>query len=695
MLLKTSKIFYFAALCYFAIACSSDKKDNSGEAEVTESEVNPFENFEVKVDQFADIQILRYKVPGFDDLDPKKKELVYYLYEAALSGRDIIYDQNYKNNLVVRRTIEAIIDNYKGDKSSDDFEKFMTYAKRVWFSNGIHHHYSTQKIDPGFTSAYFAELLKEVPEDALPLSPNENKQALLSKLTPILFDSDIDAKRVNQNQAEDMIKGSANNYYEGVSQNEVEQFYKKMTAKAEEKPVLYGLNSKLTKEGGNIVEKTYKVGGMYGEAIEKIVYWLEKAAAVAENEKQKAALDKLVAFYKTGDLKTFDEYNIAWVADTTSVVDVINGFIEVYGDAMGFKGAYESVVSINDKEASERMAAIAQNAQWFESNSPIMEEHKKKEVTGISYKVISVVVESGDAAPSTPIGINLPNSNWIRKDHGSKSVSLGNIKDAYTEASGAGSADEFAYSDEEKKRAKEYGVLAGNMHTALHEVIGHASGQLNEGVANPSETLKNYASALEEARADLVALYFILDQKMVDIGVMPSLEVGKAEYDGYIRNGMMLQLRRLEEGANIEQAHMRNRQLVASWVYEKGKPENVIEKKVEDGKTYFVINDYEKLRTLFGELLKEIQRIKSEGDYAAGKALIEDYGVVVDQEMHKEVQKRFETMDSAPYSGFIQPKLVPVMTDGKITDVKIEYPKDFVEQMMYYGKEYSFLPNYN
>lgn len=694
MLLKTSKLFYFLVLCCFAIACNSENNGSEASGD-SEAEVNPFENFEVKVDQFADIQILRYKVPGFDDLDPQKKELVYYLYEAALSGRDIIYDQNYKHNLVIRRTIEAIIANYKGDKSSDDFENFMTYAKRVWFSNGIHHHYSSQKIDPGFSSAFFAELLRDVPENALPLAEGEDKQALLSKLTPILFDSEIDAKRVNQNQSEDMVKGSANNFYEGVSQREVEQYYKNMAAKGGEQPVLFGLNSKLTKEGGKLVEKTYKVGGMYGEAIEKIVYWLEKASAVAENEQQKAALDKLIAYYQSGNLKDFDEYNIAWVADTASVVDVINGFIEVYGDPMGFKGAFESVVSIKDQEASERMAAIAENAQWFESNSPIMEEHKKEEVTGISYKVISVVVESGDAAPSTPIGINLPNSNWIRKEHGSKSVSLGNITDAYAEAAGAGSVDEFAYNDEQKKRAKEYGVLAGNMHTSLHEVIGHASGQLNPGVANPSETLKNYASPLEEARADLVALYFIMDQKMVDIGVMPSLEVAKAEYDGYIRNGLMLQLRRLEEGANIEQAHMRNRQTVASWVYEKGQAENVIEKKVENGKTYFVINDYEKLRTLFGELLKEVQRIKSEGDFEAGKALIEDYGVVVDQEILREVKRRYESMDSAPYSGFIQPKLVPVMTDGKITDVKIEYPKDFVEQMMFYGKEYSFLPDYN
>lgn len=695
MILKSFKLVHLLLFCCLFFSCNTDSNENQETGETSVSDVNPFENFDVKADQFADIQILRYKVPGFEDLDLEKKELVYYLYEAALAGRDIIYDQNYKHNLVIRRTIEAIIENYNGDKTTDEFEKFMVYAKRVWFSNGIHHHYSTQKIDPEFSSAYFAELIKDVPEEALPLVEGEDRTALLNKLTPIIFDIEIDSKRVNQNQDVDMVKASANNYYEGVSQREVENFYKKITAKGEENPVLYGLNSKLAKENGVVVEKTYKVGGMYTEAIEKIVYWLEKAAAVAENEKQKGALDKLIKFYKTGDLKTFDEYNIAWVVDTASVVDVINGFIEVYGDPMGYRGAYESVVSIKDMEASERMAAIAQNAQWFEMNSPILEAHKKKEVTGISYKVITVVAEAGDAAPSTPIGINLPNSSWIRKVHGSKSVSLGNIKDAYTEASGAGSAGEFAYNDEQKKRAKEYGVLAGNLHTALHEVIGHASGQLNPGVANPSETLKNYASALEEARADLVALYFILDPKMVEIGVMPSLEVGKAEYDGYIRNGMMLQLRRLDEGANIEQAHMRNRQLVATWVYERGKPENVIEKKVEDGKTYFVINDYEKLRELFGELLKEIQRVKSEGDYEAGKALIENYGVEVDQKLWAEVQKRYEKIDSAPYSGFIQPKLVPVMEDGKITDVKVEYPKDFVEQMLYYGKEYSFLPNYN
>lgn len=694
-LMRKGKInfFYFLILACWMLGCSADQGKEGQNIESNKQ--GNAEDFEVKVDQFADVQILRYEIPGFEDLSAKEKELVYYLYQAGLSGRDIIYDQNYKHNLVIRRTIEAIIENYAGDKNSEDYNQFLIYAKRVWVSNGIHHHYSTQKMVPGFSSAYFAELLKDIPQEALPLSEGEDKKALLNKLTPIIFDATIDAKRVNQDASVDMVATSANNFYEGVTEQEVERFYAQKLKGGDDTPLMYGLNSKLVKENGRLVEKVYKVGGMYGEAIEKIVYWLGKASQVAENEKQKAALDKLIQYYKSGDLRDFDAYNIAWVADTSSVVDVISGFIEVYGDAMGYKGAYESVVSIKDQEASERMAAIAHNAQWFEDNSPIMDEYKKKDVTGISYKVVTVAAEAGDAAPSTPIGINLPNSAWIRKAHGSKSVSLGNITDAYSKASGEGSAGEFAYSDEEKARAKEYGVLAGKLHTALHEVIGHASGQLHEGVRNPAETLKNYASPLEEARADLVALYYIMDPKMVEIGIMPSLEVGKAEYEGYIRNGMMLQLRRLNEGDNIEQAHMRNRQMIAAWVYEKGKAENVIEKKVENEKTYFVINDYEKLRNLFGQLLREIQRIKSEGDYDAGRAIIEDYGVKVDQDILKEVKKRYEKMASAPYAGFIQPKLIPVMTDGRITDVKVEYPRDFVEQMMFYGKEYSFLPNYN
>lgn len=682
--MKNIKHLFFLLL--FLGACAEKTEEQSSETESTGNT-----NFNFKADQFADLQILRYQVPGFDELEPQQKELLYYLYEAALSGRDIIYDQNYEHNLLVRNTLEEIIRNYKGDRTSQEWENFMTYVKRVWFSNGIHHHYSTKKMIPDFSVDYFASLVQET-DGEFHLMQGQNKNDLVDKLQPIIFDPEVDSKRVNLDQNADIIAESANNFYGDVTQAETEQFYNQMRNENDPRPVLYGLNSKLVKEDGKLVEKTYKVGGMYSPALEKIVYWLEKAVEVAENEQQKKTLQKLIEYYQSGDLRTFDEYNVEWVKDTASMVDVVNGFIEVYGDAMGLRGAFESVVSFKDMEATERMAALAKNAQWFEDNSPIMVEHKKKDVTGISYKVITVVVESGDAAPSTPIGINLPNSNWIRKEHGSKSVSLGNIKDAYNEASSGGTFDEFMYGESNKERAEKYNVLAGNMHTALHEVIGHGSGQLNPGVKNPSETLKNYSSALEEARADLVSLYFITNPKLVEIGVMPTTDVGKTEYDTYILNGLMLQLRRINPGDNIEQAHMRNRQLVASWAYEKGKDEKVIERLTENGKTYFVINDYEKLRDLFGELLREIQRIKSEGDFEAGKNLIETYGVVVDQDLLQEVQERYEAMDSAPYSGFIQPKLIPEKEDGKIVDVKIEYPGDFVEQMLEYGKEYSFLP---
>ncbi|MDQ2656236.1 MAG: dipeptidyl peptidase 3, partial [Bacteroidota bacterium] len=553
-------------------------------------------------------------------------------------------------------------------------------------------HYSTRKITPGFSAEYFKSLIANT-DTQLPLVEDESKDEFVEFIVPIMFDPQVAAKRVNLDANVDLVKGSANNYYEGVTQAEAEAYYSKMRKPDDATPVLYGLNSKLVKENGKVTEKVYKIGGMYSNALERVVYWMEKASAVAENEQQKAALDKLIAYYKTGDLKTFDDYSIAWLNDTSSVVDMVNGFIEVYGDPLGLKGAYESVLSVKDHEASERMAALSQNAQWFEDNSPISEEYKKKNVTGVSYKVITVVGESGDSAPSTPIGINLPNSNWIRKAHGSKSVSLGNINDAYANASSKGAINEFYLGDSVRARVRRHTVEAGNMHTSLHEVIGHASGQMIPGVS--ADALKNYASTLEEGRADLVALYYITDPKLVDIGVQESVDAGKAEYDTYITNGLLLQLRRLEEGENIEESHMRNRQMVSAWVFEKGTPENVIEKKVENGKTYFVINDYEKLRKLFGDLLKEVQRIKSTGDFEAGKSLVETYGVIADQDLMREVKQRYQQFDAKPYSGFIQPKLVPVMDGDKITDVKIEYPDDFVEQMMEYGKSYSFLPLYN
>ncbi|MCZ6693732.1 MAG: dihydrofolate reductase [Bacteroidetes bacterium] len=672
------------------IACGPPVEEKSLTEETTAK-------FQFKADRFADLQLLRYQVPGFDDLNLQKKKLVYYLYEAALSGRDIIYDQNYKHNLRIRRALEAIVDGYQGDRSTPEFEKFLTYTKRVWFSNGIHHHYSFYKIPPEFSRDYWDQLVANSESDRFPLVEGEDKTQLAENLASIVFDLDKDAKRLNQDQGVDNISASANNYYEGVTQAEVEDFYSNLIDPNNPRGVSYGLNSKLIKDDDQVTERTYKIGGLYGPALEKIVYWLELAIPAAENDLQRSALEKLVEYYKTGDLKTFDDYNIAWVKDTASMVDAINGFIEVYGDAMGYRGAFESVVSINDVEASKRMSALQNNVQWFEENSPIMEPHKKKEVKGISYKVVTVVVESGDAAPSTPVGINLPNSSWIRAEHGSKAVSLGNIKDAYNQAA-SGSADEFAYTQEEKDRAKEYGVLASSLHTALHEVIGHASGQLEPDIINPSSYLKQYFSPIEEARADLVSLYYIMDPKMVEIGVMPSLDAGKALYESYIRNGLMLQLRRLNEGENIEQAHMRNRQTVSSWVLEKGMEDvenKVIERITENGKTYFVINDYKKLRSLFGELLREVQRIKSQGDFEAAKTLIETYGVKVDQEMLMEVKQRYATLDYSPYSGFIQPKLIPVMEGDEIVDVKVEYPNDFVAQMMEYGEKYSFLPHNN
>lgn len=689
MIKKTMKPLLMAVTTVGLMACSGGEKPVETD--------NGADEFEVKVDQFADLQILRYRIPGFEDLSLQQKELLYYLSEAAKAGRDIIWDQNYKYNLVVRHTLEQIVAHYEGDKSSADYARFMEYTKRVWFSNGIHHHYSTKKMMPEFTEAYFESLVKGSPKASFPsFGEVTNSDQLIEFLKPILFDPQIAAKRVNQDSGIDLVKESANNFYEGVSQAEVEAFYAAKKDKNDETPIWYGLNAKLVKENGQIVEKIWKSGGMYGAAIDKIIYWLEKASGVAENEKQKKALDLLVDYYKSGDLRTWDAYNIAWVADTESMIDVVNGFIEVYGDPLGMKASYESVVSVRDMEATKRIKAIGDQAQWFEDNSPLMPEHKKKSVTGISAKVITVVQESGDAAPATPIGINLPNADWIRKIHGSKSVSLGNIVSAYDEVASKGSAiEEFGYSQEEIDRARKYGALAGALHTDMHEVIGHASGQLNPGIGTPKETLKQYASTLEEARADLVSLYYMIDPKLVEIGVMPSDEVGKAEYDSYIRNGLMLQLRRIDPGDNLEESHMRNRQLVAAWAMEKGKADKVIEKKIRDGKTYFVVNDYNKLRQLFGDLLREIQRIKSEGDFKAGQALVENYGVKVDQELLKEVKARYQKIQSAPYSGFIQPKLVPIVTDGKITDVKVEYPADFVEQMMEFGRENSHLPLIN
>ena len=684
MKLKTIMMVSAVGASVLMHGCKSDQgKSETG---------NEASNFEVECDRFADLQVLRYQIPGFEELTPKQKELAYYLYEAANCGRDIIYDQNNKNNLMVRKTIEAIFTSDVKDKNEQEWQKFEEYAKCFFFSNGVHHHYSSIKFVPECSFEFFAGLVKQVDANKLPLA-GKSVDEFLVMIKPIMFDANVDAKKVNLASGIDNVQASANNFYEGVSQKEVEAYYEARIKKDDPKPISWGLNSKMVKVDGKIIEQVWKVGGMYSASIEKIVGWLEKAVTVAENEKQKKALQLLIEYYKTGDLKIWDEYNIAWVNDTESRLDVVNGFIEVYEDAIGKRASFESVVSLKDLEATKRIAAIAKEAQWFEDNSPLMPEHKKKQVKGITAKVITVIQESGASAQSTPIGINLPNANWIRQEHGSKSVSLGNIVHSYNIV-GAKSPvmKEFAYSDEEIERNKKYGALAGDLHTDMHEVIGHASGQINKGVGDPDQTLKNYASTLEEARADLVALYYVYDKKLVDMGVMPSLEVGKCEYDGYIRNGLIVQLTRIQLGENLEEAHMRNRQLVAAWAYEKGKADNVIEWVKKDGKTFVKVNDYDKLRKLFGDLLREIQRIKSEGDYKAATALVEGYGVKVDQVLLKEVRDRFEKLNVAPYKGFIQPKLVPVMEGGKIVDVKVEYPNNFLLNQLELGKNYGFLP---
>lgn len=673
-------------------ACTDSKVKEAASTQTAQDN-----NFNVMAESFADLQLLRYQVSGWDELTLQQKTLAYYLYEASLSGRDLYYDQANKNGLSLRKTIEAIYGSYKGDRNSEDWKKFEVYAGRVWFSTGNHHHYSKDKFVPECSFEYFSELVRSVDQSTLPLVQGESVDAFLARMKPVVFDLNYQPKMVDLRAGIDNVAKSSVNFYEAVTQKEVEAFYNNpaLFPHSDREPE-WGLNSKVTKENGQVVEKVWRVGGMYSAALEKVVYWLDKAVTVAENEQQKKALQLLSEYYKTGDLRKWDEYNIAWVNDTASRIDISHGFIEVYNDPIGKKGSFEAVLSLKDMNTTKTIAAIAKEAQWFEDNSPLMPEHKKKTVKGITAKAITVIVEAGDAAPSTPIGINLPNSDWLRKEHGSKSVSLSNIVHAYNESSaGAGMLDEFVHDKEKLQRMKTHGNLASDLHTDMHECIGHASGQINPGVGTPDKTLKNYASCLEEARADLVALYFIMDQKLVDIGVMPSLEVGKAEYDSYMLNGLMTQLTRLKLGDQLEEAHMRNRALNAYWVYEKGKKDKVVEFVKKDNKTYVQINDYEKLRQLFGELLREIQRIKSEGDFAAGKNLVENYGVKVDQAMHKEVLQRFATLNIKPYKGFIQPKLVPVMNGDKIQDVKIEYPTSFYQQMMEYGKQYAFLPFMN
>ncbi len=649
--------------------------------------------FDYIADRFADIQVLRYEVKGFDELPLQQKQLAYYLYQAGLSGRDIFYDQKYSHSLAIRKTLECILNTYSGDKNSGDYNKFLTYCKRFFFANGNHHHYSSDKMIPECSFEYFTSLVKSSDQGCLPLE-GKSIDEFLKMMQSVVFDPAVDKKVVDLSAGIDHVKASSNNFYEGVSEKEADAFYKAMKKSHPEDTSQMGINSKLVKVNGKIVEKRWMVGGMYSPAIEKIVYWLEKATGVAESEIQKQTLEKLIKFYRSGDPKDCDDYNISWVRDTSSRIDAMIGFIEQYEDALQKRGAYESIVSMKDMEATKRIAAIGREAQWFENHSPIMDQHKKKDVKGISAKVITIICEVGDAAPATPIGINLPNNEHIRESSvGSKSVSLGNIIAAYNYArSKSPIIDEFGASKEVADRARKFGALAADLHTDMHEVIGHASGKTNDGVGTSDETLKNYSGVLEEARADLVALYYVMDQKLVDIGVMPSLEVGKAGYDNYLMNGLMTQLNRIRVGDKLEESHMRNRQMNSAWVLERGMKDKSIEKVVRDGKTYIVINDYNKVREYFGQLLREIQRIKSEGDYNAGEKLVETYGVKVDPALHKEVLQRYEKLNVPPYFGFIQPKLVPVMDGDKITDVKIEYPKDFIQQHVEYGKEYGLLP---
>ncbi len=663
-----------------------------------QKKTEPQQEFKFLLEQFADLKIMRYQVPGFDELTLQQKELVYYLSQAALAGRDILFDQNYKYNLAIRRTLENIAENYKGNRESDEFKKFMVYTKRVWFSNGIHHHYSKDKFFPEITPAYFESLMRETTGGSFPLREGQDLESFIAEIVPVIFDPNIAPKAVSQEAGKDLLLNSACNFYEGVTEQEAELFYKNLKDQAvkagADTLVSFGLNSKLVKRNGVVAEEVYKLGGLYSQAIEQVVYWLKKAAGVAENSHQKAVIEALVKYYETGDLSIWDEYNVLWVQDLDSHIDFVNGFIENYGDPMGLKATWESVVNFKDIKATQRAETISANAQWFEDNSPVDAQFKKPEVKGVSAKVITAAQLGGDCYPSTPIGINLPNADWIRKEHGSKSVTIENITYAYDQAAiGNGMIEEFAASPEEIELAKNFGSLASNLHTDLHECLGHGSGQLLPGTRG--DELKNYGSPLEEARADLFALYYIADPKMMELGLYDNEGVYKAEYNSYIRNGMLTQLTRIEPGKTIEQAHMRCRQLIAAWSYDLGKDKNVIEKFERDGKTYVKVNDYEALRELFGKMLSEIQRIKSEGDYTAGRDLIEKYAVQVDQKLHSEILARFSKLNLAPYGGFINPVFVPVTQNGKIVDVKVEYPDDYTGQMMDYSKNHSFLPTFN
>ena len=650
------------------------------------------ETFHYTVEQFADLQILRYRVPGFEQLTLNQKILVYYLSQAALEGRDILFDQNGKYNLQIRKLLEAIYIHYQGDRNTEEFQRLEIYLKRIWFSNGIHHHYACDKFAPGFSAEYLTRLIASIDSALLPTLKGESVQAMCDKLFPVIFDANVMPKRVNQADGEDLVLTSAANYYEGVTQAEAEAFYAAQKAEGSlTEPVMYGMNSRLVKENGQIREDIWKAGGIYSDAIEKIIGWLEKAKTVAENEAQQEVIRLLIDFYRTGDLHTFDAYSIAWLKDTASHVDFVNGFIESYGDPLGMKASWESIVDFKNTEATQRTEIISNHAQWFEDHSPVDARFKKETVKGVSAKVITAAILGGDLYPSTAIGINLPNSNWIRSVHGSKSVTIGNLTEAYNRAArGNGFREEFVYSDVERKLLDTYADITDDLHTDLHECVGHGSGKLLPGV--DADALKAYGSTIEEARADLFGLYYLADAKLVELGLVPDAEAFKAEYYSYMMNGLMTQLVRIEPGRTVEEAHMRNRQLIARWVWEQGREANVVEIVVREGKTYVRINDYVQLRTLFGKLLAEVQRIKSEGDYEAARRLVEDYGVQVDPKLHAEVLQRYERLHLAPYKGFINP-VYTLQTDaeGNVTDVQVTYTEGYAEQMLRYSREYSNL----
>ncbi len=679
--MKISHYLVLGGMALMASCGGEQKPAEQPTAQAPAACVDIDSTFAYEVDRFEDVRILRYRIPCWDRLSLKQKELVYYLTQAGLAGRDMLWDQNYKHNLEIRSTLEKIYTTYNGDKSAAEWLLFESYLKQVWMSNGIHHHYSNLKHQPKFSKKYFDEVLAATATECS------------AEIKEVIFNPKIAPRKVEKDAKKGLVENSAVNMYgEGVTTAEAQAYYQSLQKPDDRAPLSYGLNAKLIKKDGKLVEDVYRVGGLYGAALEKVNYWLEKAEKVAENDKQAVALRKLMEFYKTGDLRTWDDFNIQWVGATEGDIDYIHGFVEVYNDPLGNRGSFESVVQINDFEASDRMKVMMQNAQYFEDNSPVNAQHKKKEVKGITYKVVNVAGEAGDASPSTPIGVNLPNAQWIRTVHGSKSVSLGNIENAYNKAAGSGMLTEFANDAEEVARAQKYGDVAGKLHTAMHEVIGHASGQLEEGVAPSSQTLKEYASTIEEGRADLVALYYIMDPKLVELGLMESLEVGKAEYDGYLRNGMLVQLRRLKVGEEIEEAHMRNRAWVSNWIYEKGKADSVIVISQREGKTFIDIRDYDKMRVLVGELLKEVQRMTSSGDYKAAAALADGYGKKVDQKLHKEVIDRSDKLNIPPYAGFMNPLLEPVMdASGNITDVKVTYVDKFADQMLYYSKNFGFL----